>query len=42
MEGFYTGEPRDHWARVILSVLVYQLPRKVLLENMHLTTELEN
>lgn len=31
IEGFYTGDPRDHWARVISSVLVYQLPRKILL-----------
>lgn len=38
IEGFYTGDPRDHWAKVILSVLVYQLPRSILLENIHLAT----
>lgn len=36
IEAFFTGDPRDHWARVILSVLVYELPRKVLVENIHL------
>jgi hypothetical protein len=41
IEGFYTGDPRDHWARVVLSVLVYQLPRTALLDNMKLVTEVE-
>jgi hypothetical protein len=38
VEGFLTGERRDHWAKVIFSVLVYELPRKVLLDNAHLLT----
>ena len=41
MEGFYTGSNRNHSAKVIDSILVYFIPRKILMDSMYLATPVE-
>ena len=41
IEGFYTGNSRNHSAKVVDSVLVYYIPRKILMESLYLATPIE-